>query len=328
MQRLPITEANHRLLFLLYPFAVNSLDLSDFDLIISSTSGYAKGVKKKKGALHICYCHTPMRWVWRYDDYAAREQFGLVSRMLLPPLLSGLKRWDLRAAQRPDVYIANSEVTAGRIKAFYNRDAVVIPPPIDVDRFSADEPDEDFYLLLSRLSPYKRLDLAIEACKKLERPLVVIGDGPARKALQEIAGPRTIFLGRQPDEVVAKYAGRCRALIFPGEEDFGMTPLEVNAAGRPVIAYGGGGASETVVDGETGVFFQSQTTEDVVKAIEEFETLAWDRLTLRRHANKFSGEIFTSRIKEFVANVAPAVVAEEYSEVSLRGSLTVQKNAA
>jgi glycosyltransferase involved in cell wall biosynthesis len=328
MQRLPITEANHRLLFLVYPFAVNSLDLSDFDLIISSTSGYAKGVKKKKGALHICYCHTPMRWVWRYEDYAAREQFGRVGRLLLPRLLSGLKKWDLQAAQRPDLYIANSEVTARRIKTFYNRDSVVIPPPIDVDRFSFDESDEGYYLLLSRLLPYKRLDLAVEACRQLDRPLVVIGDGPARKSLEQISGPKTKFLGRQPDDVVARYAGRCRALIFPGEEDFGMTPLEINAAGRPVIAYGSGGARETVIDGETGVFFELQTPKNLIEAMTRFESMVWDRQTLRRQAEKFGRDVFASRIHELVEGVATAALADEVYDILLRPSLTVQKNTA
>lgn len=325
MQRLPINEKNHRHYFLLYPLAVGSLDLSDFDLVISSTSGYAKGVRRKKGAVHICYCHTPMRWVWRYEDYAAREQFGAVSKKILPFLLAGLKKWDLRAAGQPDFYIANSKVIAQRIKEFYRRDAVVIPPPIDVERFSSDEPDEDFYLLLSRLSSYKRLDLAIEACKKLDRPLVVIGDGPARRQLEELAGPKTRFLGRQSDSVVAKYAGRCRALIFPGEEDFGMTPLEINAAGRPVIAFEAGGAKETVVAGETGVFFKEQTPQSLIEAIEQLESFNWNRRLLRRHAEKFNRNVFASRILEFVGNVAPAYTANEFLELKTKPTFTVQK---
>lgn len=326
MQHLPINQKNHRHYFLLYPFAVKSLDLSDFDLIISSSSGYAKGVQRKKGAVHICYCHTPMRWVWRYEDYAAREQFGKVSKKILPLLLAGLKKWDLRAAQQPDFYIANSNIIARRIKEFYKRDAIVIPPPIDVERFSTDESDEDFYLLLSRLSSYKRLDLAVEACKKLDRPLVVIGDGPARRHLEEQAGPNTRFLGRQPDSVVAKYAGRCRALIFPGEEDFGMTPLEINAAGRPVIAFEAGGAKETVIAGETGVFFKEQTPESLIEAIEEFENLDWNRQALRRHAEKFNRNVFAGRIREFVGNVAPAYTANEFLEVKAKSNFTVQKS--
>jgi glycosyltransferase involved in cell wall biosynthesis len=311
MQRLPVNIKNHRNYFLLYPLAIESFDMSDFDLIISSSSGYAKGLRKRKGAIHVNYCHTPMRWVWRYEDYAAREQFSGLKRKVLPVLLEKLKRWDLRAAAQPDLYIANSQIVADRIKQCYGRDAAVIPPPIDVERFSIDEPDEDFYLLLSRLNPYKRLDLAIEACKKLDRPLIVIGDGAAREQLEKIAGPKTRFLGRQPDSVVAQYAGRCRALIFPGEEDFGMTPLEVNAAGRPIIAFRGGGATETVIEGETGVFFNEQTADSLIGAMEEFESLSFNRLTLRRHAEKFDRRVFASRIREFVGNIVPVAQTTE-----------------
>ena len=311
MQRLPVNIKNHRNYFMLYPLAIESFDMSDFDLIISSSSGYAKGLRKKKGAVHVNYCHTPMRWVWRYEDYAAREKFGCLKRKVLPFLLEKLKRWDLRAAAQPDFYIANSQIVADRIKQCYGREATVIPPPIDVERFSIDEPDEDFYLLLSRLNPYKRLDVAIEACKKLDRPLVVIGDGAARQQLEKIAGRQTRFLGRQPDDVVARYASRCRALIFPGEEDFGMTPLEINAAGRPIIAFRAGGATETVVEGETGVFFGEQTADSLIGAIEEFESLSFDRLTLRRHAEKFDRQVFASRIREFVGNIVPIAQTTE-----------------
>jgi glycosyltransferase involved in cell wall biosynthesis len=315
MQNLPINQMNHRHYFMLYPLAVESLDLSAYDLIISSTSGYAKGVRKKKGALHICYCHTPMRWVWRYEAYAEREEFGGLKKAVLPMLLKGLKRWDLRAARQPDFYIANSHVVAERIRECYGREAQVIPPPIDVERFSWDAPDEDFYLILSRLAPYKRLDLAIEACKKLDRPLVVIGDGPDRAELEKKAGKKTRFLGRQPDEVVNRYAGRCRALIFPGEEDFGMTPLEINASGRPVIAFRGGGATETVIENETGVFFEEQTAASLAEAIENFESRAWDRRALRRHAEKFSREVFNAKIMEFVSEVVSLNFAPEYIEL-------------
>ena len=316
-QNLRINEKNYRKYFLLYPLAFESFDLSGFDLIVSSSSGYAKGIRKKKGAVHVNYCHTPMRWVWRYEDYAAREQFGGFKRKALPMLLRSLKRWDLRAAEQPDLYIANSQIVADRIKQCYGREATVIPPPIDVERFSNDEPDEDFYLLLSRLSPYKRLDLAIDAFKKLDRPLVVIGDGPDRQQLEKRAGPNTRFLGRQPDSVAAQYAGRCRALIFPGEEDFGMTPLEINAAGRPVIAFRGGGATETVVDGETGVFFNEQTPNSLILAIEEFESLEWDRPGLRRHAEKFGSPVFASRIREFISRAVPNIDAMSFIENSV-----------
>lgn len=311
MQNLPRIKTNFRHYFALYPLAVESLNLKKFDLILSSTSGYAKGVRKRRGAIHICYCHTPMRWVWRYDDYAAREQFDGLKRLLLPPVLAGLRRWDLRAAEQPDFYIANSENIARRIKEIYGRESIVIPPPIEVSRFLADEPDEDFYLVLSRLVAYKKIDLAIEACQKLNRRLVVIGDGPDRKRLEQLAGKQTEFLGRQPDEVVTKYASRCRALLFPGEEDFGMVPLEINASGRPVIAYRKGGAMETVIEGETGVFFNEQSVESFATAIEDFESQTWNRQIMRKHAEKFDTEVFIERIGNFLQKVAPASCLQE-----------------
>ena len=305
MQRLPRHKEFYRQYFLLYPLAVESLDLSPYDLILSSTSGYAKGVRKKPGAVHVCYCHTPTRWVWRYQDYAAREKFGSLTRLALPGLLAGLKLWDRKAAQRPDYYLANSHYVAERIREVYGREAHVIPPPVDVERFSADGPDEDYFLLLSRLVPYKRLDLAVTACRRLGLPLVIIGDGPDRARLEQLAGPQTRFLGRQPDAVVNHYASRCRGLIFPGEEDFGLTPLEINAAGRPVIAYRAGGALETVTEDVTGVFFDQPTVESLSEALENFINHEWHRPTIRRHAEKFSSEVFAARLREFLSQVAP-----------------------
>jgi glycosyltransferase involved in cell wall biosynthesis len=269
-----------------------------------------------------------MRWAWRYEDYAAREQFGKVTRKVLPIALSGLQRWDLRAAQQPDYYIVNSHVVAERVKETYGRDSIVIPPPIDVNRFRAqesNEPDDDFYLVLSRMIGYKRLDVAIEACKKLNRRLIVIGDGPDRKRLESLAGKETEFLGLQPDDVAAKYASRCRALLFPGEEDFGMVPLEVNAAGRPVIAYRAGGATETVVDGETGVFFDRQTAESLSAAIEDFENREWNRQTIRQHAEKFGTEIFTERIQKFLREVAPVSCKEEIMRVQKKPAFALSE---
>ena len=306
MQRLPGMEQRFRQYFMLYPFAVEHFDLSEFDLIFSSSSGYAKGVRRRSDAIHVCYCHTPMRWVWRYEDYVARESFGAVTRSLLPLSLWGLKKWDLRAARQPNYYIANSRLVAQRIKQVYDREAIVIPPPIDVDRFQTSTQIEDYYLVLSRLVPYKRIDLAIEACKRLGRRLVIIGDGPDRARLEKLAGPQTEFLGRQSDSRVNHFASRCRALLFPGEEDFGMVPLEVNAAGRPVIAFKGGGAVETVVEGLSGVFFKHPNSESLVEAIEDFESRSWNQRMLRRHAEKFDRRIFAFRVLQFLASVAPS----------------------
>lgn len=311
MQRLPGMEHRFRQYFMLYPFAVENFDLSEFDLIFSSSSGYAKGVRRRNDAVHVCYCHTPMRGIWRYEDYLEREKFGPVTRSLLPLSLWGLKKWDLRAARQPNYYIANSQLAAKRIKQVYDREAIVIPPPIDVERFQTSSQIEDYYLVLSRLVPYKRIDLAIEACKRLGRKLVIIGDGPDRERLEKIAGPQTQFLGRQSDSQVNHYASRCRALLFPGEEDFGRVPLEVNAAGRPVIAFKGGGAMETVVEGLTGVFFKKPNSLSLAEAIEEFESREWSQQILRRHAEKFDRRIFAFRVLQFLASVAPESCAGE-----------------
>ncbi|MDQ6651923.1 MAG: glycosyltransferase [Acidobacteriota bacterium] len=316
MQYLPGLKRHFRHYFLFYPFAVELVDLSKFDLIVSSCFGYAKGVRKRPGAVHVCYCHTPMRWVWRYEDYSARAGFGPITRKLLPILLSLLKRWDRRASRQPDYFIANSQVVAERIKKVYGRGSVVIPPPIDVNRFQPSEKrtsQDDYYLVLSRLVPYKRIDLAVEACTRLNRRLLIVGDGPDRVRLEKLAGPTVRFLGRQSDEAVAQHAAGCRALLFPGEEDFGMTPLEVNAAGRPVIAFRAGGALETVVEGTTGLFFDQPTTASLIQAIEDFELRSWNPSQLRAHACGFDRSVFRKRLLEFLREVAPDVQLERNS---------------
>jgi len=311
LQRLPSLDRRFRHYFMLYPFAVENFDLSAYDLIFSSSSGYAKGVRRRRNAIHVCYCHTPMRWVWRYDDYVAREGFGGTARAALPYLLWGLRKWDLRASRQPNYYIANSHLVARRIKKIYGREAFVIPPPIDVQRFQMSNEVDDYYLVLSRLMPYRRIDLAIEACKRMNRRLIIIGDGPDRQRLEKLGDDRIEFLGRQPDKVVNYFAARCRALLFPGEEDFGMVPLEVNAAGRPVIAFRGGGALETVIENLTGIFFDQQNGHSLAEAIEKFEGLSWRQETLRRHAEKFDRNVFAFRVLQFLGSVAPASCADE-----------------
>ncbi len=311
LQHLPAMDRKFRHYFMLYPWAVEHFDLSNYDLIFSSSSGYAKGVRRRRNAIHVCYCHTPMRWVWRYEDYVARERFNKGIRALLPLALWGLRKWDLRASQQPNYYIANSKLVASRIKQIYGREAHVIPPPIDVTRFHMSQDIDDYYLVLSRLMPYKRIDLAIEACKRMNRRLIIIGDGPDRERLEKLGDDRIEFLGRQPDRIVNYYAARCRALLFPGEEDFGMAPLEANAAGRPVIAYRAGGAVETVVEGKTGVFFDQPDSRSLSTAIEKFESMVWSQILLRRHAEKFDQNVFAFRVLQFLGSVAPSSCSEE-----------------
>jgi glycosyltransferase involved in cell wall biosynthesis len=327
MQWLPAKAKLFRYYFLVYPFAVEQTDLSSYDLVISSCFGYAKGVKRKEGAVHVCYCHNPMRWVWRTSDYIAREDFSPWKRALLQLALKPLKAWELRAAKRPDYYIANSRIVADRLQHAFGISAEVIPPPIDTASFSLSDKTGDYYLILSRLTPYKRFDLAVEACTRSGRKLIVIGDGPDRERLQAMAGPTVQFLGRQPDDVVARYASECRALLFPGEEDFGMTPLEINAAGRPVVAFRGGGAVETVVEGLNGVFFNLPSADSLILAMDKLEAMQWDQQAIRAHAQRYDIKVFQSRIREFIANVSPAA-SRLASPQHSSSSVSVQRREA
>jgi glycosyltransferase involved in cell wall biosynthesis len=307
MQKLPKMNEYYRLYFPLYPLAVSSLDLSAYDLVISSSSGYVKGVRASSDAIHVCYCHTPMRWVWSFDSYSARESFGAGVRAVLPTLIRGLRYWDESAARQPDHFVANSKTVAARIQRAYGRSAEVIVPPIDINRFKLSREQDDYYVVLSRLVSYKRIDLAVSACTQLGRKLVVIGSGTALESLKAKAGPTIQFLGRVPDEEVEFYVSRCRALIFPGEEDFGMAPLEVAAAGRPTIAFRAGGAIETVVEDVTGVFFDEQTTEALMDAIERFEQREWPSSVMRRHAEGFSSEAFRERFTRFLRRIGAPI---------------------
>ncbi len=310
MQRLPRMKQYYRLYFLLYPFAVGSLDLSRYDLVITSSSGYVKGVHTSPNALHVCYCHTPMRWAWSFDSYSERESMGYAKRVILPRLISLLRAWDLGASRQPDHFIANSKAVAARIKRAYGRSAQVIHPPIDIHRFRPVQEQDDYYLVLARLVSYKRVDLAVDACTQLGRRLLVIGDGPDRARLESTAGPTVQFLGRLPDAEVEYYASRCRALLFPGEEDFGMAPLEIAAAGRPTIAYRAGGAVETIVEGVTGMFFTQQESGALAAAIQQFEKEEWSSAVLRAHAMNFSVDVFQARFLEFLDKIG-APIREE-----------------
>ncbi len=307
MQLLPAKSKLYRHYFLFYPFAVESAKLDDYDLVISSCCGYSKGVKRGKNGVHVCYCHNPMRWVWRFPEYMAREKFNAPTKFILRSMVQGLKQWEMKAAQRPDYFIANSHIVARRLKAAFGVDAEVIEPPIETSRFWISKDVEDYYLVLSRLVSYKRIDLAVEACTRTGRRLVVIGDGPDRERLQAMAGPTVTFLGRQPDRTVNRYASRCRALIFPGEEDFGMAPLEINAAGRPVVAYGAGGATETVIEQVNGILFRDQTSEALIEALERCEYRIWDPTTIRKIAQRYDIHLFQERFLDFVSKVSPAI---------------------
>lgn len=307
MQMLPAKQKLYRHYFLLYPFGIEAAKMDEYDLIVSSCCGYSKGVKRRVGAVHVCYCHNPMRWVWRFPDYMKREHFNSTAKAGLSLMVQGLRCWEVRAAKRPDYYIANSHIVAERLKTAFGVEAHVIEPPIVTSRFAISAQVDDYYLVLSRLVPYKRIDLAIEACNRTNRRLIVIGDGSDRLRLESLAGPNVTFLGRQPDSVVNRYASRCMALIFPGEEDFGMTPLEINAAGRPVVAYGAGGATETIAAGINGLLFRQQTVESLIDALEECESHAWNPVAIRRRAQRYDINVFTQRLLGFLDSVSPAI---------------------
>jgi glycosyltransferase involved in cell wall biosynthesis len=300
MQRLPGWRRHFKAYLPLYPFAVRSFDLRGFDLIISSSSAWAKGIRVPDGALHVCYCYTPMRWAWSFDDYVGRSELGLVARGAAGLVMRTLRRWDVRTAATVHRFIAISTEVAKRIRDTYGRESDVVFPPVQVERFTATSVSEDFFLVVSRLNSYKRIDLAVGACSLLGVPLIVVGDGPDREKLENMAGPTVRFTGRLPDADVARLFERCRALILPGVEDFGLTPLEANAAGRPVVSFGAGGVLDTVRDGETGVLFHELTERALADALTAVAARTWDAARLRAHAEQFAEPVFEERFRAAV----------------------------
>ncbi len=300
--RLPFAAKLYKKYLPLMPAALEELDLTGYELVISSESGPAKGVITHPNAVHICYCHSPMRYLWdQYHTY--RDNSGLLTRLFMSVTMPFLRVWDISSAARVDRFVANSRFIARRIAKAYRRDAAVIFPPVDVDAFTITEaPRRDFYLCAGQLVPYKRVDLAIAACNRLGRHLVIVGTGPETARLRAMAGPTIEFKGWASFADLQDLTRNCRALLFPGEEDFGIVPLEAMAAGRPVIAYGSGGAIDTVLEGETGVFFHEQTVEALQAAIERCESIegGFDPQRIRRHALGFGGDIFRDTFRAFV----------------------------
>ena len=299
MQQLPGWRRHFRKYFLLYPSAFESFDLHEYDLIISSSSAYAKGVIPRPGARHICYCHTPMRFAWRTDAYVERESIGGLQAAILPVMLTYVRLWDVASTPRVDAFVANSREVAGRIARYYGRSAVVIPPPIDLPPYQPAAP-ENYYLSGGRLIPYKRLDLAVRAFNALRLPLKIFGEGRDRAALEAIAGPTIEFLGHVSEQQRRELFARCRAFVFPGEEDFGITPLEAMAAGRPVVAYARGGALETVIEGVSGRFFHEQTAAALAAAIARARVDQYDADAIRRHAEGFGRDVFLERMRAII----------------------------
>jgi glycosyltransferase involved in cell wall biosynthesis len=309
LQRLPLADRHYRRYLPLFPAAVERFDLSPYDLVISSSHCVAKSVIRPARARHLCYCHSPMRYAWdQFDAYFGADRVGAVaSRLLYRPILSRLAAWDARTATRADRFVANSRHVAGRIGRYYNREATVVYPPVDTAFYSpAAIAPESHFLIVSALVPYKRIDLAIEACRRVGARLRIVGDGPDRTRLERIAGGDVALLGSLSDEAVRDEYRRALAFILPGEEDFGIAPLEAQACGRPVVALARGGALETVVDGETGVLFTELTAESLIAAINRAAGLRVEPGRVRAHAEQFSRERHVVRMRQTIGETIAA----------------------
>ena len=300
IQKLPFANKNYQSYLPLMPRALRSLNLDEFDLIISSESGPAKGIRKPEGAVHICYCHTPMRYLWDMADEYYRQASPL-KKLGMKLLLPWLRRQDLWSAGQVDHFIANSRFVAERIKRIYDRDSVVIHPPVNTDHFcSVRRNPADFYLFFGQLTAYKRADLAVLAFNRLGKRLVIAGTGEERSALEKLAGPNIEFLGRISDGKRDELYSSARALVFPGVEDFGIVPVEAQAAGCPVIALRAGGALETVIEGRTGVFFDRADTDELCDAVERLELAEFSEESCRENSRRFSEDRFRREIRGFV----------------------------
>lgn len=299
MDRLPGVYRRHQAYFPLYPLAFAQLRLTGYDLVLSNKSGFCIGVQTD-GAPHICYCLAPTRYVWDFDAYAAREALSPALRAALRPLVALLRRWDYRAAQQVDHFVAISGEIQNRIRRYYRRDSTIIYPPVETDRFEPSGARDEYYLIVSRLIPYKRIDLAVRAFNQLGAPLLIAGDGRDRERLESLAGPNVTFLGRVPDEDLPDLFARCRAYILPGLEDFCISPVQAQAAGRPVIAYRAGGALDTVVEGETGAFFREMTPEALASTVADFDVDNVDPRACVQNARRFDAQVFKQALGRFI----------------------------
>ncbi|MBI5671227.1 MAG: glycosyltransferase [Chloroflexi bacterium] len=300
LDRLPGIHRHHQPYLPLYPLAWGGLDLSEFDAVVSNKSGFCHGFRYGADTLHICYCLAPTRYVWQLESYIAREGLGRPVERALRPLMAALRRWDYAAAQRVHHFIAISTEIQQRIKTYYNRESVIIYPPVDTSRFQPVADVGDYYLIVSRLIPYKRIDLAVQAATRLGLPLKIGGKGRDLERLKAMAGPTVEFLGYVPEDDLPGLMAGCKAFLFPGLEDFGITPVQAQAAGRPVIAFGGGGALDTVIPGKTGEHFHELTVDSLSAVLARFDARAYDPAALHAHALKFDTQVFNRQMAEYV----------------------------
>lgn len=301
LQKVPFATGRHRIFPQFMPFAIEQFDFSDYDIVLSDSSSFAKGIITNHETLHICYMHTPMRFAW--DDcqkYNHDFYFPNFIKKIVPFFMNYIRMWDRVSADRPDRVIANSNFIARRIKKYFKRDSIVINPPVDVNNFFISLKKEKYFLMVGRLMNYKRFDIAILAFNKLKIPLKIIGRGPELGRLKKIAGENIEFLGRVPEKELTKYFSTCQAFIFPQEEDFGVTAIEAMASGTPLIAYRGGDIVEHMEEGKTGLFFKRQTPEDLIEVVRKFNNADYDPEYIRGRVLKFDKSYFKANIKEYI----------------------------
>ncbi len=300
IQRFPFGKTKYKAYLPFMPAAVEQWDFSDYDVVLSCNHSVAKGIITTPKTLHLCYCYTPLRYAWdMYHEYMETSWKNPIARFCIPPLLTYMRMWDSLSSNRVDHFIAISNYVAQRIRKYYRRESTVIYPPVDTSSFTISDTIEPYFLIVSRLEPYKRIDLAVQAFNTLKLPLIIVGDGTEREKLTALAQSNITFLGRQPAEVVRKHLSTCRALIFPGEEDFGITPVEAQASGRPVIAYRGGGALETIAE-HTGQFFSPKTVDALVDAVKSFDVKRFESTIIQAHAKQFDITVFCRKIRQII----------------------------
>lgn len=295
-----------RLLVHKMPRAIEELDLDEYDLVISSSTAFSHGLITSLNTKHICYCHSPMRYAWDWtNEYRRENKIGGLKKLLYAPLIKYLREWDRTAADRPDLYLANSSNVQQRLQKYYQMPSEILYPPVDTEKFRAKESNENYFLIVSTLTPYKRIDLAIQLFNKIGRKLVIIGEGPQRKYLENMAGDNIEFLGFKDDGTVKEYLENCRALIFPGEEDFGITPVEAMACGKPVLAYGKGGVTESVISGKTGEFFFEPNVEAMEDGLARlmYNEKFYKPRTIRGQAFNFSREVFEKKLLQKIRHL-------------------------
>lgn len=301
LNKFPLKKNGYRNYLPLFPTAIEQLNLKNYDVVISTSHAVAKGVIPHAQALHISYLHTPMRYVWDlYEEYFGADKIGLLKKIIVPPIANYLRTWDVASSNRVDYFLANSHNVKKRIWRHYRRESEVIYPPVKTNKFTLSTTSDDYFLVISAFVPYKRIDLAIEAANRLQKRLIIVGNGPEEKKLHLLAGSTVEFKKAVSHDELTHYYQNCIALLFPGEEDFGIVPLEAQSCGKPVIAFGKGGALETVKHGITGLHFNHQSVENLCEAMQEFSTLSFDPETIREHAIEFDENVYRKKMTNFI----------------------------